>query len=183
VTYYERNLPHWHPDGKVIFITWRLRGSLPPEAVAKLANSKEPSGRQFVRADRLLDGGRFGPHWLKYPKVATAVKNTILKGSHKLRHYRLLAYAVMPNHVHLLIEPFVPIERITRGIKGVSARRANALLKRKKESFWQAESFDHWVRTSAEGEKICKYIENNPVKAGLVRSPQDWAWSSAARLQ
>jgi len=47
------------------------------------------------------------------------------------------------------------------------------------EPFWQKESYDHWVRNPSELEKIRTYIENNPVKAGLVRNPQDYLWSSA----
>jgi REP element-mobilizing transposase RayT len=94
----------------------------------------------------------------------------------------VLAYVIMPNHVHLLIEPHTSLERITRGIKGVSSRVANFILARPGLTFWQGESFDHWVRTPAEGEKICRYIENNPVKARLVRNANEWRWSSAAFL-
>jgi len=45
--------------------------------------------------------------------------------------------------------------------------------------FWQKESFDHWVRDVDELERIIRYIEENPVKAGLVASPEDWPHSSA----
>ena len=52
----------------------------------------------------------------------------------------------MPNHVHLLIEPRIPLKQITGGIKGVSARDANRVLHQPGHPFWQGESFDHWVR-------------------------------------
>jgi hypothetical protein len=48
------------------------------------------------------------------------------------------------------------------------------------EPIWQRESYDHWVRDRAELERIKRYIENNPVKAGLVARASDYAWSSAA---
>ena len=63
--------------------------------------------------------------------------------------------------------------------KLATAREANKPLKRTGEPFWQKESYDHWVRNQAEFERITAYIENNPVKAGLVQLPQDYRWSSA----
>jgi len=85
----------------------------------------------------------------------------------------------MANHVHLLIHPLISPDRLLKSLKGASARHANRLLGRTGEPFWQKESYDHWVRNPAEFEKIRVYIENNPVKAGLVRKPQDFPWSSA----
>ncbi len=94
---------------------------------------------------------------------------------------QLSAYVLMTNHVHILWMPMVPLEKITHQIKGTTARRANLILSRQGNRFWQDESFDHWVRIAAEGEKIRRYIENNPVVAGLVARPEDWPWSSASR--
>jgi REP element-mobilizing transposase RayT len=93
----------------------------------------------------------------------------------------VFAFVVMSNHVHLLIETIEPLQKITRLLKGYTARCANQYLARTGQAFWQDVSFDHWVRNSAELERIIHYIENNPVKAGLVKKPEDWAWSSAAR--
>lgn len=90
-----------------------------------------------------------------------------------------MAYAAMPNHVHVLIDPFRPIRQITHWIKGSTARAANELLARSGKQFWQHESFDHWVRDDSEGQRIIRYIERNPVKAGLVQRIEDWPWSSA----
>ena len=86
----------------------------------------------------------------------------------------------MPNHVHLLILPKVAVSGITRWLKGSTARRANQLLGRTGLSFWQDESYDHWVRTPKELDRITGYIEDNPVSAGLVGSIDLWPWSSAA---
>ena len=125
MTYYERNLPHWLPDGKAVFVTWRLSGSLPEHILSTLRKSAEQPGRQFARAEHFLDRSGFGEPWLRHPAVASAVERTILRGSHELDQYSLIAYVVMPNHVHMLIEPRLSLERIMRGIKGVSGRDAN----------------------------------------------------------
>jgi putative transposase len=182
MTYYKRNLPHWHPPGRAIFITWRLAGTLPQVLLANMKSSNEPANRKFAIADRILDCADVGPRWLAHREVAEALRGTILKSACELRQYHLIAYVIMPNQVHILIEPLLPLERITRGIKGTSAHLANAILERRGSVFWQEESFDHWIRSAAEGEKICRYIENNPVKAGLVKTARDWCWSSATSV-
>ena len=66
-----------------------------------------------------------------------------------------------------------------KSLKGASAREANRILSRTGEAFWQAESYDHWVRDETEWNRIANYIEENPVKAGLVRRAADYRWSSA----
>jgi putative transposase len=177
VTFYQRRLPHWHPPGQDIFITWRLHGSLP--AQIRLPREAESSGRAFVNYDRALDKAQTGPLWLKDRRVAEAVLSA-LQVARQRKLFSLRAYALMANHVHVLLAPGAPLERITLQIKGSSARAANLILGRTGEPFWQKESFDHWVRNPAEGEKIRQYIENNPVVAGLVARPEDWPWSSAS---
>jgi REP element-mobilizing transposase RayT len=86
----------------------------------------------------------------------------------------------MPNHVHILINPKTSLPRLTKAVKNYSARQANALLERTGEPFWQDESYDHWVRDHKELEKIIQYLEANPQRAGLVKRPEDWPWSSAS---
>lgn len=197
MTSYRRNLPHWHPEGKVIFLTWRLYGSLPkghPRGTATLGCAGKDTkkhtgksacatgqdwGRRFRIVDAELDRASRGPLWLRDPEIAGYVEEAIIRGA-ELGHYNLHAYVVMPNHVHVLLEPCLPLARITRGLKGVSARDANATLGRVGKHFWQDESFDHWVRSESEFERIRSYIENNPVSAGLVAKPEDWRWSSAS---
>jgi putative transposase len=181
MAYYERNLPHWHPLGKDLFITWRLFGSLPPAVAARIANKKaENSGRQFRLLDAELDRARHGPLWLKEDRVAKVVVDTILRGDSELHCFDLHAFVLMTNHVHMLITPKVSVLQIMKGIKGAAARNANAILGREGMRFWQDESFDHWVRNGREFERIKSYIEWNPVTAGLVKRAEDWEWSSAA---
>jgi REP element-mobilizing transposase RayT len=130
--------------------------------------------------DAELDRGACGPVWLRDPEIAGYVEDAIFRGE-ELGYYQLDTYVVMPNHVHVLLWPRMPLARITGGIKGVSARNANAALGRVGMHFWEDESFDHWVRNEAELVRIRAYIERNPVSAGLVERPEDWPWSSAAK--
>jgi putative transposase len=168
---YRRNLPHFQPDGAMLFITFRLHGTLPV--------SSGRDGRTFVEADRELERTLSGPRWLKQPEIAECVAQTIQEGDGVRAMYELVAFVVMPNHVHLLINPRVPVAKITQFIKGVSARRANAILKRTGQPFWQDESFDRRVRSSKEMGNIIRYIENNPVKANLAAEPGMFRFSSA----
>ena len=91
----------------------------------------------------------------------------------------LLAWCVMPNHVHVLLTPLWKPYKITQGIKGFTAHDINKLQHQIGRTFWQDESYDHWVRDEEELQRIVLYIEQNPVKAGLCRTPADWPWSSA----
>ena len=182
MTYYERSLPHWHPEGKSLFITWRLFGSLPANLVGKLpTTSVSMSGRRFRIIDEELDRGRCGPLWLKDERVADSVVHAIRHGETELGFYELHAFVVMANHVHLLITPRVTVARIMNGLKGVTSRDANVILGRIGMRFWQEESFDHWVRNAAQFERVRNYVEGNPVLAGLVKSAKEWRWSSGFR--
>jgi REP element-mobilizing transposase RayT len=120
-----------------------------------------------------------GPLWLKDSRVAETLVETLMRGAFKFRDYDLHSYAVMANHVHILISPWMRIRAITRELKGVTAHSSNRILHRTGQRFWQDESFDHWVRNEAQFLRIKTYIERNPVKAGLVLKPEDWPWSSA----
>ena len=93
--------------------------------------------------------------------------------------YNLHAWVIMPNHVHVVLEPQVAMPGIMRWLKGRTARMANRILGRTGMQFWQEESFDHWVRSEEELRMVIEYVEGNPVKAGLVGSKEQWAWSSA----
>jgi putative transposase len=189
MTFYRRNLPHWHPEGKSIFITWRLYGSLPASVLRKrrtgrnacatnTLKSEDSPGREFVRLDAALDSAKRGPLWLADPEFAAYAEYPIVHGA-ELGRYQLHAYVVMPNHVHILLDPYVPLAKISGPLKGVAACDINARLDRTGKPLWQDESFDHWIRNSAEFERIRHYIEWNPVRAGLVARPEDWKWSSA----
>jgi len=88
--------------------------------------------------------------------------------------YDLYAYVVMPNHVHVVWEPKISMSLVLQWLKGVTAKRAKRLLGLDVDAFWQAESYDHWIRSDSELQKIIGYVERNPVKAGLARSIESW---------
>lgn len=178
--FYRRHLPHWQRAGNALFITWRLHGSLPKRALAASLKHSNLSKR-FLMLDRELDRAVFGPTWLKDVRVAKSVTDALHYGAEHLQLYRLSSYVVMSNHVHILIWPRALLPEITKAIKGFTAREANRILARTGEKFWQDESFDHAVRNEDSFYRIVRYIERNPVKAGLVQLPEDWPWSSAAK--
>ena len=224
---YTRRLPHWQPEGAIIFLTWRLYGSLPREALQRLEAErlrllKQPrqsdeSGRQtalrhskrlFALADGLLAENRLPPQWLAQDSLAQLVVDALFFHHHHL--YTLMAYVIMSNHVHVLLQPleenlqpetvglgesedaqtgksaprYTPLRQITRSVKGYTAREANKALGHSGQPFWQDESYDHWVRDEAELGRVLTYIEEDPIRAGLVVNIEDWRWSSAwARQQ
>jgi putative transposase len=154
--------------------------------LASWTPARHPPGRninpseEFRLAESILDRAAQGPLWLKNPYVADKMVEMLLHGSFELRRFELHAYSVMANHMHVLLTQLAQLRVLTQELKGASARRLNTCLHRTGR-FWQAESFDRWVRNEGEFIRIQKYIENNPVKAGVVAKAEDWAWSSASK--
>lgn len=138
----------------------------------------ESNLEKILDADSALDTAKRGPLWLADPEFADYAEYPILRGA-ELGRFLLHAYVIMPNHVHVLLDPYVPLAKISGPIKGVSACDINSRLGRTGKPLWQDESFDHWIRNPAEFERIHDYIEANPVTARLVPAPPDWKWSSA----
>lgn len=200
---YRRNLPHIQPEGAIFFVTTRLAGSLPLEAIERLQEQYrlnrraveqmtappelkqallyDEEKRYFGRFDSLLDGATAGPVWLSDPRVAALSGEAIrhLDG----RAYDLLAYCLMPNHVHLVFTPrpradgrYYALAWIMQRLKGSTAYRANKVLGRQ-GAFWQHESYDHYIRNGRELERVIAYVLNNPVKAGLAASWDEWPWT------
>jgi putative transposase len=174
-----RRLPHVWAEGKPLFVTWHLYGSL-PHALYPPPN-KQNAGQAFVWMDRYLDSARVGPLYLKQQPIAQMAVDSIRYGAQHLQCYDLQAFVVMANHVHLLVRPRASPSRFLQTLKGYTAREANRLLGRTGQPFWQGESYDHSVRDDRESDRIKAYIENNPVKAGLVANAEDYLWSSADR--
>jgi REP element-mobilizing transposase RayT len=179
MAYHQRRLPHWYPDGQPVFLTWCLRGSLPRNRYPPPGSLS--AGKAFVWMDRFLDTARTGPQCLRVNSVAALIVDSIRYGEQSLRHYEVGAFVVMPNHVHLLVRPFLAVPKLTRRLKGYTARQANRILNRTGDAFWQDESYDHWVRDEREWSRIRSYIEENPVRAGLAARPDAYRWSSASR--
>ena len=156
-------------------MTWSLRGAHP----AITRTPAENHGRAFLLYDRFVDRAATGPKWLLEPYVSKCVVDTLRYAERHLNFYHLLAFCVMPNHVHVVIEPLVPVAKITKSVKGFTSRGINRILKRTGERLWQDESFDRWIRDAAERNRIIRYVEQNPVTAGLAKTAEQWPWSSA----
>ena len=172
---FHRRLPHWYRADAAYFLTWRLAGSLPASAIADRITS---SGRKFVKADRLLDAAT-GPRWLTEAPIAESVVAILLRGELD-GDYEFGAWVLMPNHIHVVLRPAGELGKTMAMLKARTARQANRYLGKEGQPFWSRDYFDHWIRNRLEEERIRRYIEQNPVKAGLCMTPEQWPWSSAA---
>jgi REP element-mobilizing transposase RayT len=105
--------------------------------------------------------------------------NALHYGETPRQFYYLYAWAIMPNHVHVILQPRIELPSVMRWLKGRTGRKANRILGRTGAPFWQDESFDHWVRSDQELCELIEYVGQNPVKAGLVLAAEQWPWSSA----
>jgi REP element-mobilizing transposase RayT len=169
-------LRHYHQLGRIQFMTWRLRDSLPKEVAEKLyadVVSGVPHARRSF--DAALDACH-GSCVLRQPRAAAIVVEEILSPDPTID---VVSFVVMPNHVHLVaaVEREGLSEWIGR-IKGRSSRAINKLVG-VSGPLWQAEYFDRMVRDEVHLEASCRYVEWNPVRAGLCVDPRDFAHSSA----
>jgi REP element-mobilizing transposase RayT len=199
---YRRNLPHLQPEGATIFVTFRLVDSIPKvilarwreernqlqQQLSRLSNNTEREAqlRQFQRSrfaelENLLDCASEGEHWLRQPPLAQIVEESLQYRDE--REYRLDVYCVMSNHVHVLFLPlpkadgtYHALQTILHSLKRHTARQCNQLLERE-GSFWENESFDHYIRDHDEWVRVIHYILNNPVKAGIVQNWRDYPFS------
>ena len=176
--YSSKYLPHFDAPGLQQFITYRLADSLPAsrraewEALLEVEDTLEKR-RRF---EACLDRG-FGACHLRDPRIAEMVRENLWHFDGK--SYRLLAWVIMPNHVHALIEMWeVPLGEVLNSWKSYTANQANRILHRT-GTFWEEDYFDRYVRNEENFRQYVRYIENNPTKALLVRAPEDWLWSSA----
>ena len=176
---FPRRLEHSSRPGSVYFVTWRLDGSLP---VTRVTDFWTSDGPKFVELDQLLDAVSTSSRWLERLEVAGVVANALWKGVRESR-YELGAWVLMPNHVHAALRPLCgqDLASTVRSIKGSSANAANRLLNRSGSRFWARDYFDRRIRDRDHEGRVTRYIENNPVKAALCGSVQDWSWSSAGR--
>ena len=185
--WYSRYLPHRDKIGLLQFITFRLADSLPSNILNKfedelktvLKENHESERRKKI--DKWLDSGK-GCCALKHYGMAEIMQDTLLKFDGE--KYCLIAWSIMPNHVHVLIEPFLEISKIVQSWKSFTGRWA---LKRNDKygfgitgkEFWMREYWDRFIRDEEHLNYVIDYINNNPVKAGLCKINEDWKWSSA----
>lgn len=120
---------------------------------------------------------------LRHPEVARYVQDSVLH-FHGERHH-LHAWCVMPNHVHVLIQPLRNIATVVQAWKSFTARWilrkrvAFGLNLPKGKPLWMRDYWDRYIRDSNHYRMVVDYIHHNPVKAGLCQSPEAWLWSSA----
>jgi REP element-mobilizing transposase RayT len=183
-------LPHWEKESATYFITFRLADSLPKsvldqieserEAIVKTANqlhrALSPDERRKIQRlsspiiEKYLDSGAGACH-LRNPAIAEDVAATLRHFDD--RRYRLFAWCVMPNHVHVVVQllPGQELAEVIHSWKSFSAKQANTVLGRQ-GSFWQREYYDHLIRNEGELERSIRYVAENPEKANL----KDWKW-------
>jgi REP element-mobilizing transposase RayT len=132
----------------------------------------------MLQVDQELDAG-LGGCWLRNGEIAALTQGTLLHFERE--RYRLLAWCIMPNHVHVVAEMIAghSMSNIVKNWKSFISRRANAHLART-GTFWEPDYFDRYMRNEDHLVRTIEYVENNPVKAGLVGKAIDWR--SALRL-
>jgi cysteine desulfurase len=176
-----RHLPHFDTPGLLQAITYRLSDSLPTavldhiNAKLALAAPSEHDRQQHILLGQALDAGH-GSCLLRDPAHAKTVVEAWLHGDHS--KYRLHAWVVMPNHVHVLVEPLAgnTVAHLVQSWKSFTSRRFAS-----SDVGWQRDYFDRFIRDADHYWKTVRYIEDNPVHAGLVTRAEDWLWSSARR--
>ena len=207
-------LPHRDCYGLLQSITIRLADSLPQEKLRELDVEMEKTKRDAelglrvpgkkeaelgLRAPRVhvtrevqrrkrieawLDAG-MGCCALGHPLMASVMQDTLLRFDEE--KYLLLAWCIMPNHLHVLIEPKVSLSTIVQSWKSYTGRWA---MKHVAElglraprvhapRVWMPDYWDRFIRDEKHLHSVIDYIHNNPVKAGLCHKKTDWPWSSA----
>ena len=204
-------LPHFESADAIQHVTWHLADSLPKEVVARLDEElkalppKKQDAERRKRIEAWLDAGH-GSCVLREPTVAAMVQNAFL--FFDAQRYRLLAWVVMPNHVHVLFQPLHnwTVAKIVASWKKFTATQicahlrnagnapgnANLLIGRGEAAnqeigaprgapapVWHREYWDRYMRNETHFAQALEYIRQNPVKAGLVVKAEDWLWSSA----
>ena len=182
-------LPHWEKEEGLYFITFHLGDSLPRQALYEmvernriLAAAKDagarltPAQEVFIakysqkRIEEYFDRGA-GECLLKDPRVAEASAQA-LRFWHGKR-YRLVAWCIMPNHVHVICRllPGQNLPDVLRSWKVYSAREADRILDRS-GTLWRREYYDRLIRGDGEFHRAVQYVLSNPERAGL----KDWKW-------
>jgi REP element-mobilizing transposase RayT len=186
-------LPHWEKDSGLYFVTFHLADSLPAPVLKKLVErncllvTAKRIGTNLLPSQKLLiekysakemeehfDRG-IGACSLRDPRIANLVVNAL-----RFRHgekYRLLAWCVMPNHVHVIFRlfPGQELSDTVGGWKSYTAKSANRILGRT-GAFWQREYYDRLIRNDGELDRAVDYVLRNPEKAGL--KGWKWVWSA-----
>jgi len=185
------------PENGFFFISYRLAFSIPANILELLSNYKTSmlhtlSAKQenklrkngftynfdlFKKTDSYLDDSLNSPNWLENQRIADIIIDSLIYNNDKL--YKLHYCIIMPNHVHLVVQPlkngyeYFSLAKIMKEHKSFTARQSNKLLQRSGQ-FWHHENYDHYIRNDEEYYRIKDYVLNNPVKAGLIDHYKNW---------
>jgi len=180
-------LPHYNNPQTLQSVTFRLADSLPQSKLQQLERDLrdvDPAKCDAVRRKQIeawLDAG-MGCCALKHPALASLMQETLLKFDGD--RYRLIAWCIMPNHVHVLMETKDALSKIVQSWKSYTGRwalekNAELGLGVPGKALWMREYWDRYIRDGNHFDNVLYYIERNPVAAGLCEQPSDWPWSSA----
>ncbi|MGN8115630.1 transposase [Labrys sp. 22185] len=180
-------LPHWEAGEHPQSITFRLADSLPSELLSRWARDLKESDPELVsteqrrRYEEALDKGH-GEALLAQPDAGSIVQAALLHFDGV--RYRLHAWSIMPNHVHVLATPLVPhaLSAIIHSWKSFTALQINRALGRQ-GMLWFPEYFDRRIRDEGHFQRALYYIETNAVSAGLCARAEHWPHSSAACIR
>jgi len=163
-----KKLPHFSQIGQYQFITFRTKESI-DSYVKKIYDTQNLSLRkQEYLADVYLDSSKQGAYLFG---EALECLVWVLYEYEKRMLYKIVSFAIMPNHVHLLIEQKTDLQRIIKTIKAVSSKKINALLG-KDGTFWSEYYFDKAIRDEKHMNTVQQYILDNPIKANLEDARQ-----------
>lgn len=188
----KRQMPIWHCRGKfphreyklLQFISYRLYDCVPQKVieawkeelkVTEMTMSNDPKVEALrKRIDKYEDAG-YGQCFLQDPRIASMIQENLFHFNGV--RYNVLNWCIMPNHVHVLIEVKEgwTLSTIMHGWRSYTAHQANKILGRTGD-FWMDEYFDRYIRDEKHLETVVNYIDNNPVKAGLVDEAHKWPW-------
>jgi len=168
-------LPHLKAEGGIYFVTFRLTDSLPQSALDEL--QEIPPEVRSKKIETYLDAGH-GECLLRNPEIAQLVVHALKTFDGE--RYVLHDWVVMPNHVHLVIEPRGEhaLSDILHSLKSYTASEANRILDRH-GVFWQNESYNRLLRNQDEFDRCLQYVQQNPVRAKLVSESALYAYGRA----
>lgn len=182
-THHRGYLPHVE-GAEYQTITYRLADSLPAEAIKQIRQFNQTNRKQRSAIERYLDAGH-GCCLLQRPEIARIILNNWRHFDGQ--HYQLCAYVIMPNHIHVLIQPLNNhrLSRIVQSWKSYTAKAINNMIQREKLTWrgpanriWQPDYWDRYIRNETHYNKAIDYIHQNPVTAGLTTTAREWPWSS-----
>jgi putative transposase len=192
-------LPHFDFPGLVQFVTFRLADSLPASQRGEWEHllALEDLREKRTKLEEYLDRG-VGECWLRDPRIAKLCEEAMLFFHNE--RYELLAWCVMPNHVHVLVHVWqTPLGKLLQSWKRRIATQAQVYLAERRSPTrrvpadinasarraalqtlrWEREYWDTFMRDDAQERKAIRYIETNPVKARLCEVAENWEFSSS----